>query len=83
MVAGDCNRLGHAAARLLQYAQALASHPEAPIGPPPLTLAQLALMLELEYHACVRALQTLTRRRLVRVRVSSGPRYQIRPSASL
>ena len=82
-MAGDRHRLGHAAARLLQYAQSLAPHPAGSIGPPPLTLAQLALMLELEYHACVRALQTLTRRRQIRVRVFAGSRYQIRPSASL
>ena len=77
---GDRHQLGHAAARLLQYAQALAPHAD---GPPPLTLAQLALLLELEYHACVRALQTLTRCRQIRVRVFSGLRYRIRPSAGL
>ena len=78
MVAGDRTQPGHAAARLLQYARALAPHPGAETSPPPLTLAQLALMLELEYHACVRALQDLTRRRRLRVQVFAGPRYQIR-----
>jgi hypothetical protein len=70
---------GHAAAaaRLLAYAQALGPDAAGRPAPPPLTLVQLALVLQLNYYACVRALKALTRRRQLQVRVFPGPRYQI------
>jgi hypothetical protein len=67
-----------AAVRLLAYAHALGHRLDVVSSPPPLTLLQLACMLELDRRSCRWALLALARRGALRVLVHEGNRYEIR-----
>ena len=76
-MARDRDRLGRAASRLVEYARAVSPGPDGSLAPPPLTLAEPALLLEVDYRACLRALRALTRGGRLRLDATDGARYRI------
>ena len=75
----DPARRVQATARLMAYVAAIGPDEPGAAFPPPLTPAQLARMLELDYRSCARALQDLERRGAIRVLARGAPRYELRP----